>query len=153
MSPTSRPRPSAATPAGRLRRAAVAACLTLALGACAATTVTPGGGGAARPMTAGQYADLQQAIRGNPEIRAQVNDDCARQTAAKSNKERAAMAAVLDVDADEVGRVFCERLTDSVARGAITYDDFTSFKSSDGDAEALRRVVRALRQSPGELMI
>lgn len=152
MSRTSRPHPASA---GRHRRAAVAACLTLALGACAATTAGRGNSEAAagRQMTAGQYAEFQQAIRGDPEIRARVNNDCARETAAQSSRERAAMAAMLDVDADEVGRVFCERWTDSVARGDISYDDFVSFRRSDGDAEALRRVVRALRQPAGELMV
>jgi hypothetical protein len=97
------------------------------------------------PMTAAQYATFQRAM-GDPRSRATVTAVCAEQARTRSAQELDTMAAVLDVDAAEVPRVYCERLFAAVARGEIGYDDFEALQAGTHDPEVLRRLLRALRQ-------
>lgn len=117
----------------------------LLIGACASPqpapeTVT------AQKISAVEYAALQQSIRTNNNVRQAMEEQCKRDAALRTQEQREAIAAVLDVEPGDINRVFCERMVDSIGRGDISYEDFLSFGRSKPDMASFRRVLRALRQ-------
>jgi len=110
--------------------------LLLLLGACAAAG-PPG-------MTGDAYASLQQALRADPGARAAFTRRCTEGRAAEPQAARELVARMLGVGPDQVDRVFCERETAAIARGAIGYEDFSALTAHRADAAAAARVLDAL---------
>jgi hypothetical protein len=119
----------------------------LALADCAATAPPP------PSISASDYATLRQVLAQNPTARAELERTCAQGPLAASASERAAMAAILDVEVEEVQRVFCERLVAAIARGDVDHADFQRLESGSEDPAFMRRLIRALRYEPGQLRI
>jgi hypothetical protein len=122
----------------------------LALGGCAAAAPPPPPPPA---ISASDFATLRQVLARSPAARAELEQACARGPLAASAAERAATAAVLDVEVEEVERVLCERLVAAIARGDVDHADFQRLEAGSEDPAFLRRLVRALRQQPGQLRI
>src|SRR5690349_20215507 len=110
--------------------------LLLLLGACAAAG-PPG-------VTGDAYASLQQALRADPGARAAFTRRCTEGRAAEPQAARELTARMLGVGPDQVDRVFCERETAAIARGAIGYEDFSALTAHRADAAAAARVLDAL---------
>lgn len=104
------------------------------------------------PVTAAQYATFQHAL-GNPRARAAFAARCQEQARSLPADAQNAMSAVLDVDVTDVPQVFCERYAASLARGDISYEDFTAMQAHTKDMQVIRRVMRALRQPADEQQI
>jgi hypothetical protein len=129
---------------GRKPAAVLAAALVLLAGC--ATPAKP-------PMTAADYTLLQDVLAQNPAARRGLEQTCLEESRRRSEDERAALGAVLDVDRDQIDRVFCERLVAAIARGEVGYADFTAMQQGSDDPDLMRRMLRALRQVPGQLAI
>jgi hypothetical protein len=122
----------------------LAAALAL-LGGCAAP--------AKPPMTAADYEVMQGVLAQSPAARRELEQTCLEESRRRSEDERAALGAVLDVDRDQVDRVFCERLVAAIARGEVGHADFTAMQQGSEDPNLMRRMLRALRRAPGQLAI
>jgi hypothetical protein len=120
----------------------------LVIGGCAATAPPP-----PPSISASDYATLRQVLAQSPTARAELERTCARGPLAASESERAAMAAILDVEVEEVQRVFCERLVAAIARGDVDHADFQRLEAGSEDPAFMRRLIRALRHEPGQLRI
>lgn len=106
------------------------------------------------PLSAADYEAVQGVLSRSPQAREELALECRRGTAAAAPaQERAAMAAILDVDPEDVPEVFCARLVAAIARGDLDHADYERLQSGSEDAGFLRRLVRALRRGPGEYAI
>jgi hypothetical protein len=96
---------------------------------------------------------MQHVLARSPAARRELEQTCREESRQRSEDERAAIGAVLDVDRDQVDRVFCERLVAAIARGEVGYADFTAMQAGSTEPELMRRMLRALRREPGQLAI
>jgi hypothetical protein len=104
-------------------------------------------------MTAADYVAMQETLAQSPAARSHLEQSCREDTRGRTEEERAAIGVILDVDRDQVDQVFCERLVAAIARGDLSYEDFTGMQQDSQDFELMRRVLRAFRRAPGQYAI
>src|SRR4051794_2526646 len=109
---------------GTLPRVGLGLLVLLLSGACATSGMRQAG---TQPgMTRETYASLLSAIRSDPAARAGFTNRCTEGRAAEPQASRELTARMLGVDPADIDRVFCQRETAAMARGEISYEDFTA---------------------------
>ena len=107
----------------------------------------------APPPNRAEFESLRQVLATRPAARARVEAECRDDMTSAPRAERDVLAAVLDLDADEVARTFCARYVAGIVRGDVTYADFVAMRTGSSDPELLRRFLRALRLDPSAVAI
>ena len=124
------------------------AWLAALLGGCTALVPPP-----EPPPTAAEYEGFREQLAGNPELRAAIEGQCRFDVERKPQAELAMLGALLDIDADRVPGTFCRRALAGITRGDVSYADFVAMSEGSGDADVLRRFIRALRLDPSAVAI
>lgn len=81
-------------------------------------------------MTAQDYAGVQEALKGSPQLQREAVEKCLRETNFPPSTRREAAFTMKVRDDDNLMKTFCTRLVAGMASGQIAYEDLHSTRDT-----------------------
>lgn len=95
-----------------------------------------------------EFEAMRATLRDSQEARTAFLDQCASDLSRSLTEQKRPFSIIMDVREDDVVPLFCQRYTAALVSGQIAYAEFAAFDAEEQDPDALRSLIRALRD-PG----